>query len=71
MLVGLTLAEDTEDQQIKVGMSDTGLINILKGTENYFVLLVTDKGMSIVSKVVKDLVNFILFCRLCIPPPQR
>ena len=54
MLVGLTLAEDTEDQQIKVGMSDTGLINILKGTDKYFVLLVTDKGMSIVSKVVKD-----------------
>ena len=31
MLIGLTLAEDIEDQKLNVGATDTGLINILKG----------------------------------------
>ena len=46
MLIGLTLAEDIEDNTIwtKVGSTDTGLINILKGNDSYFILLCTDKG---------------------------
>ena len=44
MLIGLTLAEDLHDQNQKVGATDTGLINILSGNSDYFVLLCTDKG---------------------------
>ena len=50
MLIGLTLAEDIEDNTIwtKVGSTDTGLINILKGNDSYFILLCTDKGQTCV-----------------------
>ena len=39
MLLGLTLCEDINDRKTMAGITDTGLVNILEGTSNYFILL--------------------------------
>ena len=39
MLLGLTISEDINDRKTMAGITDTGLINILEGTKNHYILL--------------------------------